>query len=293
MGGKKIGVVGIEGAWSTEMLADAILRRTGFCKIIDIEKVSVNLDTGKIFCGGEDISDFDALIIKKIGRDYSPNMLDSLEIMRFINAKGMKIFSRPDRLISVLNRLTCTITMKLANIPVPPTVITGDLEEACIAVKKFEKAVFKPLYTSKARGMTVITDTNSAREDIEKYQKSNSVMYIQKMIDIGGRDLGLVFVGGEYLATYARVKASDSWNTTTVNGGSYVIHTPDNGIIAMAQKAQDLFKLDFTCVDVALTDDGPMVFEVSAFGGFRGIYESSGIEAAEVYLNHILKELKK
>jgi ribosomal protein S6--L-glutamate ligase len=34
------------------------------------------------------------------------------------------------------------------------------------------------------------------------------------------------------------------------------------------------------------------VFEVSAFGGFKGIYESSGIEAAEVYLNYVLKELK-
>lgn len=292
MANKKIGVVGIEGAWSTEMLADTIKNRTGFVRIIDIEKLSVDLDTGAAIFNGEDISGYDALIIKKIGRDYSPAMLDRLEMLRFLNERGMKIFSRPDRIINVLNRLTCTVTLKNGSIPVPETAVTEDTDEACDIVKKYKKAVFKPLFTSKARGMTVISDTVNMHDEIEKYKKSNSLMYIQKILDIGERDLGLVFVGGEYLTTYARVKNNGAWNTTTNSGGSYMIHNPSKEIIKLAQKAQDLFKLDFTCVDIAETPAGPVVFEVSAFGGFKGVYESSGIEAAEVYLNYVLKELK-
>ncbi len=292
MANKKIGVVGIEGAWSTEILADTIKNRTGFVRIIDIEKLSVDLDTGAAVFNGEDISGYDALIIKKIGRDYSPAMLDRLEMLRFLNERGMKIFSRPDRIINVLNRLTCTVTLKNGSIPVPETAVTEDTDEACDIVKKYKKAVFKPLFTSKARGMTVISDTVNMHDEIEKYKKSNSLMYIQRILDIGERDLGLVFVGGEYLATYARVKNNDAWNTTTNSGGSYMIHNPSKEIIRLAQKAQDLFKLDFTCVDIAETPAGPVVFEVSAFGGFKGVYESSGIEAAEVYLNYVLKELK-
>lgn len=292
MSGKRIGVVGIEGAWSTEMLAETIKKRTGFVRIIDIEKLSVDLDSGTALFNGEDITGYDALIIKKIGRDYSPSMLDRLEMLRFLNERGLKIFSKPEKIINVLNRLTCTVTLKNGSIPVPDTAVTEDVDEACDIVKKYGKAVFKPLYTSKARGMTVIGDNGNIHDDIEKYKRSNSLMYIQRIMDIGDKDLGLVFVGGEYLATYARVKSNDAWNTTTNSGGSYMIHTPSKEIIKLAQKAQDLFGLDFTCVDIAETPAGPVVFEVSAFGGFKGIYESSGIEAAEVYLNYVLKELK-
>ncbi len=293
MKNKKIGVVGIKDAWSTEMLASAIEKRTGFCRIIDVEQLSVDLDSGRAMHGGEDITDYDALIIKKIGRDYSPDMLDRLEMLRFLNRRGLKIFSKPENIIRVLDRMSCTVSLKLGGIPVPPTVITEDINEALVAVKKFKKAVFKPLYSTKARGMEIISDTPRAHDEIEKFKESgNTVMYVQKAIEIKDMDLGLVFVGGEYLSTYARVKQTDSWNTTTQSGGKYNIFNPSKAVIKLAEKAQAIFGLDFTCVDVVETDDGPYVFEVSAFGGFRGVYESSGIEAAEVYLNHVLKEIK-
>jgi ribosomal protein S6--L-glutamate ligase len=47
----------------------------------------------------------------------------------------------------------------------------------------------------------------------------------------------------------------------------------------------------FTTVDVADTEDGPVVFEVSAFGGFRGAKEGIGIDAAALYADHILTQL--
>jgi tetrahydromethanopterin:alpha-L-glutamate ligase len=49
--------------------------------------------------------------------------------------------------------------------------------------------------------------------------------------------------------------------------------------------------MDFTTVDVAETDTGPIVFEVSAFGGFRGALEGIGIDAAGLYTEHVLRQL--
>ena len=49
--------------------------------------------------------------------------------------------------------------------------------------------------------------------------------------------------------------------------------------------------MDFTTVDVADTDDGPIIFEVSAFGGFRGAKEGIGIDAAKLYVDYVLTEL--
>jgi ribosomal protein S6--L-glutamate ligase len=41
-------------------------------------------------------------------------------------------------------------------------------------------------------------------------------------------------------------------------------------------------------VDVALTKDGPYVFEVSAFGGFRGLFQARGIDAAAMYADYAM-----
>jgi len=162
------------------------------------------------------------------------------------------------------------------------------------AVRDFGSAVFKPLYSTKARGMTLIDSSLDEQQiigDIRRFQAANPVMYIQQRANLSGRDLGMVFLGGEYLGTYARVSQTDTWNTTINSGGRYEPFDADTQLIELARRAQAPFGLDFTTVDVALTDAGPIVFEVSAFGGFRGALEGAGIDAAAAYTEHALQRL--
>lgn len=290
----KIGVVGTKGGWSSELLADTVAQKTGFRLLIEMDKVRLDLPSGACWYEGTDISSLDGLIIKKIGTRYSPDLLDRLEILRLLKERGLPVFSDPLNVLRVLDRLSCTITLQSGNIPMPPTTITENVEHAIEAVRDYGQAVFKPLYTSKARGMFLLQYGPDIRAVIEQYAAEYRIMYIQKAINLdGGKDLGIVFLGGKYLTTYARCKTNDSWNTTTVNGGKYALYEPSEEIIDLARKAQSFFNLDFTCVDVALTQEGPFVFEVSAFGGFRGIRDSSGLDAASLYLEHVMKEIGK
>lgn len=284
---KKIGVVGIPGGWSSEKLADAVAERTGFRLLVDPGAVRLDLPSGRVLSGEVELNSLDGLIIKKIGKNYSPDLLDRLEIFRFLAGQGMPIFSSPLNIIRVLDRLTCTISLQLAGIPMPPLTITEDVDVALDAVTAYGEAVFKPLYSTKARGMFVLRPGMDARTIVEEYAAEHRIMYIQKKIELNGRDLGVVFLGGRYLTTYARSCRNDSWNTTTVSGGRYQPHEPSEEIIALAHRAQTPFGLDFTCVDVVESADGPMVFEVSAFGGFRGIQEACGIDAAKHYADYV------
>ncbi|QTA83565.1 RimK-like ATP-grasp domain protein [Desulfonema limicola] len=288
----KIGVVGTPGGWSSEKLADTIEQKTGFRLLIDPEKICLDLDSGSAWYEGRDISKLDALMLKKAGTRYSPSLLDRLEILRFLNEQGLKMFSNPYSIMRVLDRLSCTVTLKQGGIPMPETTITEDIECAVEAVEKYGEAVFKPLYSSKARGMKVIRRGADALKEIHDFKMENDFMYIQKKLDLGGQDLGVAFLGGEYMTTYARCNDNgDSWNTTTRSGGKYKACFPSDETIALAHKAQKLFNLDFTCVDVAETKDGPVVFEVSAFGGFRGIQTASGIDAAGLYVDYVLAKV--
>ena len=67
--------------------------------------------------------------------------------------------------------------------------------------------------------------------------------------------------------------------------------TPE--LIELGAKAQAPFGMDFTTVDVAITEDGPVVFEVSAFGGFRGAQEGIGIDAASLYAEYVMDKIEE
>jgi len=290
---KRVAVVGVPGGWSSECLADALAKETGYRRIVDMNEVQMDLDTGEARAGDLLLNDLDGIIVKKISPSYSPNCLDRMEILRFLNERaGVPVFSKPQSILWLIDRLSCTIRLRMGGIPLPPTVLTEDVSEALHAVEVFGKAVFKPLYSSKARGMMVIKAGVGAREAVHEFKDAgNPMMYIQKFLPRVERDLGVAFLGGKYLATYAREKSGDTWNTTTRSGGRYVPHDPSPDILALSEKAQGLFDMAFTCVDVVEADGGPYVYEVSAFGGFRGLLEANRLDAAEAYAKYVLDRI--
>jgi tetrahydromethanopterin:alpha-L-glutamate ligase len=288
----RIGVVGIPNGWSSQKLVEAFLERGCACRLIDMGHVFADFEQGRAFDREGDLLALDALVLKKIGSPYSPHMLDRLEALEFVASRGPRIFSPPRHIKRVLDRLSCTVRLCAAGIPMPPTVITEDVNRAVDAVKRFDKAILKPIYTSKARGMVVVERGSDVRGGIERFRAAgHQMLYVQKFLRLPGRDMGLVFVGGELAGSYARVNEETSWNTTTHSGGRYEPCRPDGEIVELARRAQAPFELDFTCVDVALTEQGPVVFEVSAFGGFRGLQEGCGINAAGLYADHVLRRL--
>lgn len=288
---KKIAVIGVPGGWSSELLAQRVRERVGQGWLVDLENVVLDLEKGRLFNDEVDLADMDAIIVKKAGPSYSPHLLDRLEMLRLLASRGLPVFSDPLSIMRTLDRTSCTVTLRAGDIPMPPTAITENVPKARECVTRFGRAIFKPLYSTKARGMEVIEDGPDALQKIEAFKKDNDVMYLQQMVSHPGCDMGVAFLGGRYLATYARQGSGDSWNTTTRSGGKYAPYEPSQEIIDIARRAQELFCLDFTCVDVVETPEGPMVFEVSAFGGFGGLRDAHGIDAAALYVDYVLERI--
>ena len=288
-----IGVVGVKGRWSTEQLLNAIEARTGRRLLVDISRTWLDFAGGRVVQGDLDLNELDGLIVKKLGDSYNRDLLDRLEVLHFLNDRGVQVFSRPTSMMRLIDRLSCTVTLRLGGIPMPATVVTEDVDAAVDAVNAFGRSILKPLFTSKARGMEVVEPGPELAGAIERFREGgNTVLYVQRMVPLPGADLGIAFLGGDYVASYARVAGAASWKTSTSAGGKYEKHEPRQEIIDLAYRAQSLFDLDFTCVDIAETPDGPVVFEVSAFGGFRGLWEANGIAAAELYADYVLRKVE-
>ena len=217
-----IGVVGLPGKWSTEALADAVAASTGRRLIIEMNKVSADLAGGRLMFGDQDLCQLDALIVKKISANYSPSTLDCLELLRVAEQAGVRVFSPAQSMLRLVDRLSCTVTLSNAGIPMPETRVTADIDAAMSALQVFRSAVFKPLYSTKARGMCVIDAEQGperAEQAIRAFQADTPVMSIQKKIDLPGQEMGMVFLGGRYLGSSARVSAGEAWNTTITRGG--------------------------------------------------------------------------
>jgi tetrahydromethanopterin:alpha-L-glutamate ligase len=290
----RIGVVGVPDGWSSLRLADAVAARTGYRLLIDMSKVVADLARGKVMYGDVDLCTLDGLLIKKVGQSYSQGMLDRLEILRFVEASGVPVFSKPESILRLLDRLSCTVTLVAGGIPMPPTVVTESPLEAAEAVKRFERAVLKPLFSTKARGMVVLDGHDpELGEQIGEFQSAgNPIIYLQKFLKPQERDYGAMFLGGKHIGSYARVRGGDAWNTTIHSGGKYQPADLDEKWIDLAYRAQALFNLELTGVDLVETEDGPMVFEVSAFGGFRGLLDARNVDVAELYADYAVKKVR-
>lgn len=289
-----IAVIGIPGKWSTEVLADRLEAKTGTRHVIDMADVTFDSSAGTLTVNGLDLTSIDGIVVKKISQQYSPATLDRLELLRVAEAQGVRVFSPASSMLRLIDRLSCTVTLRNHDIPMPDTCVTESIDHAIAFIHQSEAVVLKPLFSTKARGMTVLSadhGDDNLKQALDTFQKDNPVLYIQRKIALSGRDMGLMFLGGNYLGAYARVAQNDSWNTTIHSGGKYQNVVPTDDIIAMAHEAQSLFDMDFTTVDVAETDNGAICFEVSAFGGFKGGLEGTGIDVAELYADYVLRAI--
>lgn len=288
----RIAVIGIPGKWSTEVLADRLEQATGFRLVISMEKVLLDTVNKALWYKDINLCELDGLVVKKITQDYDRHMWDRIELLRFAELAGVRVFSNCSAILRLVNRLGCSVTLAGNNMPLPDTCISENIEEVKKAVNDFGEAILKPMFSTKARGMIQLSKGQpDLVEQINAYKAQHPMMYVQKKASIEGRDLGMVFVGDKYLCTYARVAQNDSWNTTINSGGKYQNYQPDAALIELGQQAQAPFSLDFTTVDIALSDDGPIIFEVSAFGGFKGALDGCQIDAAQAYCDHIIATL--
>ncbi|KEF30527.1 Ribosomal protein S6 glutaminyl transferase [Marinobacter nitratireducens] len=292
---KRIAVIGTPGKWSTEVLADHLERLTGFRCVVDMAEVVLNLQTGKLTYRDVVLNELDGVIIKKISETYSPAADDRIRMLDGLRADGVRCFSAPEQVGRLINRLEGTAALARGGVPLPETRITENTQAALAVVDEFGKAILKPLYSTKARGMIVLeaadgTEVNTHK--LETFRTEHGLFYLQKFVNLGGQDLGMVFLGGEYLCTYARVGDANAWNTTINSGGKYQAYDASPELIELGYKAQSCFDLSFTTVDIALTEEGPVVFEVSAFGGFSGALKGCGIDAAEKLCEYVLNELE-
>lgn len=289
-----VAVIGVRGGWSTEALGAELARKGAGGEIIQLDEISYDLAHLAFTHPNHDLEDFDAFIVKKMGLAHSPYLGDELALLESMERRGYRFFSKPSALRRMISRLGCTICLRDNGIPMPPTFVTQNPIEAEQWSLERLPVILKPLYSTKARGMVVLNDPATLANELREFLESGeTIFYLQQKLDLAGEDYGVAFLGGDYIGTYARVGDGSSWHTGTRTGRQYGAFAPPPEYVDLACEAQKPFGLDFACVDLAVTEEmGPVVLEVSAFGGFQGLLDGADIDAAALLANHVMSALR-
>ncbi len=287
----RVGVAGVPGAWSSERMVDA-LRDAGIDSFAFALKDCLHDVSGRTVAVDDFLlNDLDAIVVKKIGDTPSPSARLRLHMLRDLELQGVRIFSRPSVMDRAMDRYRMTMQLVEAGLPVPDCYAVES--EACLgeAARRLGDAVVKPVYTSKGRGFARLSDASTERPPDRTDGLEGSVL-AQRFVNAPGRDIGACVLGGEYVGAFYRVAKAGEWLTTTAAGGRYEPCDLPAGARSLAEEASAVFGLDYTVVDLVETGMGYLIYEVSAFGGFRGLWEAYRFDVAREYGHYIQADLR-
>lgn len=288
----RVAVAGVPGAWSTERLRDALAARGADAITVDTAACAVDLTEGTVACEGLDLGTMDGVVVKKLGATTDPLMPSRIQVLHQLEHRGVRVFSRARAIAEVNDRYRMTQRLGQTGVPIPRTVVAESLWAADLVIREWGRVVVKPLFTSKGKGMLLLHAGKPYRLALRRWQRTwRMPFYLQEFVPHAGRDIGAVVLNGRVLGAYYRVAGRGAWMTTTAAGGSYEACEVTPEMARLAVRAADVFGLEFTGVDLVETPGGYLVYEVSAFGGFAGLWRSQGIDAATAYAEYVVHAL--
>jgi ribosomal protein S6--L-glutamate ligase len=281
----RVAVAGVPGAWSTERMCQA-LRDEGIDSFaFSLSDCLHDLSSRIVLLHGEDLGRLHAIVVKKLGEQQEASARLRLHMLRELEQAGVRIYSRPGVIDTVMDRYRMTMKLIEARLPIPRT-LSGEAEGALqAAAEQLGSGLAKPVYTSKGRGFIRLGAGAGGAPH------ANGRMLVQEFIEAPGRDIGACVLGGRFVGAFYRVAAPGEWLTSTSAGGTYAPCELSVAGRNLAEAAAEEFGLDFTVVDLVEAEGGYLVYEVSAFGGFRGLWEAYHFDVATHYARYIRGDL--
>jgi len=286
----KIWVAGIPGGWSSDKMVAALKKLRVDCQLFSLSDCSFDLTSGAVFWQGYDLSKLDGVVVRKMGDPADPLTPFRVNMLYQLAAKGVRIFSPPKFIDDINDRYRMTRLLTGSGIPMPETIVTESLDTACEMIDRWGKAVLKPVFTSKGRNMLLLDREGPYRLDLKHWNENGlSPFYLQRFIP-ATYDIGVAIMGKQVLGAFRRIASVKSWQTTIRTGGRYECFNADSKIISIVERITSIMEFDYTVIDFVLSGEEYLVYEVSAFGGFTGLWKC-GIDAPSIFAKYVFTSL--
>ena len=288
----KIGVISKkEGYWSTRQLLKEVARQghvPSYIRTDAVRLVVAGNDDAQY--NGASIRDH-AIFIPRIGRsltDFGKMLLRQLELM------GMQTTLSSEALITARNKFLALQSLREAKVPIPRSILLAsrpDVMEAAHFVHY--PAILKILSGTQGIGVMRVKSFEETAAIVDTMKAFGEVMLLQEYIPNPGIDIRAFVVGDRVIGSMKRVAQLHEWRSNIHLGAKGMPIELDDHARDIAVRASRAVGLEFSGVDMIMREHEPVVLEVNASPGFRGLLEATNVNAADAMVEYAVQKAEK
>ena len=296
----KIGVVLTEADdWTATAILKNIRDKGAEAVALNLAQIGVSITNTGLYWLNEvknknmnGMDGMDGIIVRDVGIS---NLLDLISVKFDL----IRIFERHTTVMNssvaiqnAANKFLSFVLFQRAHLPLPPTVVTADLEVAKRAIEDFGSVLVKPIFGSQGKGIIKLEGYEYAPK-VAALLKDRGVLYLQRFVHNPGRDIRVFVVGETALGAIYRVTPPGSFRSNLSQGGSPRKCELTEELCELAVRATKAVGADFAGVDLIESADGLYLLEINATPSARGIKLACGIDVTEKIVDLLFTRLKR
>ncbi len=277
----RVVVLGERCGWHVERLTTALERRGHDASVVAWGELGAAVTSHGPGFLPRAIEQADVIVVRGMPGGRSPTdrleeVIFRMDVLGRLEAAGTPVINRPRALEIAIDKYLSLAVMAGAGVPVPHTLVVQSADDARSACAQLGgTCVAKPLFGSRGQGIVRIASPEEAAS-----AGAQGVIYLQEFLDHPGWDARILVVGSEVHAM-RRIAPPGEWRTNVALGGRPEPFIAPPEWIDLARRSAAALGADIAGVDLIPTPQGPVVVEVNAVPGWRGLQTVCDADLAE------------
>ncbi len=239
---------------------------------------------------GIDLGRQDGLVLRMMPPDGLERVIFRMNAAHLVERSGVPVLNPPRAIEISVDKYLSLAMIHDAGLTVPSTITCESAESALEAFDALGgDVVVKPLFGSEGRGLLRVAERELARRVFHTLERLGSVIYVQKTVRHPGFDYRAFVLGGRVIGAIRRHGPPGDWRTNIAVGGRPEACVLEPSLEKLAIDAASAVGASMAGVD--LLDDldlsAPVVLEVNAVPGWKGLAAATGCDVAISILEHL------
>lgn len=300
---RRLLALGPEEGWHAEQLRQAAAANGHSLAFAAYETLAVRSSTAaeSIVCSAGALSDYDAVICRTMPRGSLEQINFRLAALHAAESAGICLVNSPATLELAIDKCATLSLVRSLGYRIPPTVTVQSRAAALAAFDELGgDVVVKPLFGGEGRGVMRIQDRQLAWYTFSTLEQLGAVIYVQRFVPPGGRDLRLLVIGDQIFGL--RRHNPHDFRTNISGGAACWRFDPPPPLIATAQRiaatmALQIGSIDLLdghdCGELQFDADQAVIVEVNGVPGWRGAQRCLDVDLAQAMIRHVVDQASR
>ncbi len=295
MTGRRIALITDDPGWHGARLESAFDARGYETRTVSLADCTLDINgtQHRINLPGFGTGSPDGVFVRGIPGGTLEELIFRLNILHALKAQGVTVYNDARAIERSVDKVLTSFLVAGAGLSVPPTRVTGTVEDAKTFVQRELAAgylvICKPMFGAQGEGIVRI----GAMDDLPPQDRVHGVWYLQRFIQSernGSSDWRVFVIRNRVVATMRR-STSDGWLTNVAQGGQCHVGVLESRAAAMAEAAVACLGMSYAGVDMLCDLQGRWwVLEVNSIPAWRGLQKTTGIDIAGLLADDFLRE---